>query len=45
MKPVALALALLLLLSACGQAGSLYLPDQKPADGQKREQQKQQPGP
>lgn len=30
----ALAILSLLLLSACGQAGNLYLPDQTPADQQ-----------
>ena len=41
MKALA-AVLVLLLLTGCGQAGGLYLPDQKPDDAQKREQQKQQ---
>ena len=44
-KLAALAVAAVLLLTACGQAGGLYLPGRSPQE-QKREQQKQtQPAP
>jgi predicted small lipoprotein YifL len=42
MKTLALLLAVSLLLSACGQAGDLYLPDKPAAEQKKDEQQKQQ---
>jgi predicted small lipoprotein YifL len=38
MKPIATLLAVTMLLAqlaACGSKGSLYLPDEKPADSQK----------